>query len=82
MLTVGVDFVPAPMTREALAWAAGFFDGEGNTSLSNRGQLTLQIGQSGDTELLDRFRITVGEGVVRGPYVARGGRKPVFVFSA
>lgn len=55
--------------REELAWAAGFFDGEGSTSLSKyRSQptspgLAVSIGQIG-REALDRFQRAV-EGLGR-----------------
>lgn len=55
-----------------LAWAAGFFDGEGHISAkSNRQgpwlQLKLTIGQT-DRQVLDRFQKAVGLGRVYGPY--------------
>ena len=49
-----------------LAWAAGFFDGEGCITLS-RGLPTLSIAQV-DREVLDRFKRAVGPGSVNGPY--------------
>ena len=59
-----------------LAWAAGFFDGEGSTFLNNRGArgrrwrptVRLGIGQT-DVRPLERFKAAVGGlGTVRGPY--------------
>ena len=51
-----------------IAWAAGFFDGEGTTSYSPATKATrIQISQK-DPELLHRFREAVGVGVVKGPY--------------
>jgi hypothetical protein len=51
------------LNREELAWAAGFFDGEGSTSLrqikGGYSGLTLDIGQK-DREVLDRFQAAVG----------------------
>lgn len=68
------------MNPSELAWAAGFFDGEGTTcvlrghpDLSRRKrrsycQLNLTVGQKERTTL-DRFRSAVGGlGKVRGPY--------------
>lgn len=64
---------------EELAWAAGFFDGEGNVYLqTHRSQvesggvrrtpiLCVQISQK-DREPLDRFSRAVGVEGVRGPY--------------
>lgn len=64
------------VNREALAWAAGFFDGEGSTTLQNanstrpRDYLTpqLTISQHGSPECLVRFQAAVGGlGKLRGP---------------
>lgn len=56
---------------EELAWAAGFFDGDGNVyySASERRtpRLIIQIDQV-IREPLDRFVAAVGEGKVLGPY--------------
>lgn len=52
------------MNREELAWAAGFFDGEGTTSYERsgqHGQLRLQVGQK-DRRPLDRFQAALGVG--------------------
>jgi hypothetical protein len=65
-----------------LAWAAGFFDGEGNANYCVRRyrdghgvsrSLTVQISQVGRASL-DRFAGAVGVGHVTGPYRKRGGR--------
>lgn len=73
-----------------LAWAAGFFDGEGNVSMYTkkspmqsirRPYLVVQIGQGGSTEELERFVKAVGiEGAtVLGPYGPYGkARLPVY----
>ena len=56
--------------REELAWAAGFFDGEGHVRCRRSNttkQLILQVNQVG-RETLDRLRQTVGFGTVDGPY--------------
>lgn len=54
-----------------IAWAAGFFDGEGCTSVSRKGpwrQVQMFVAQSGSPVLLHRFRRAVQTGRVRGPY--------------
>lgn len=57
--------------REELAWAAGFFDGEGSTYYHGRTETSsvvkLHVGQK-DRRALDRFRAAVGIGVVYGPH--------------
>ena len=68
----------AEKTKEIeLAWAAGFFDGEGNCSYfdvpskyseKSYARITLQIAQT-DRRVLDRFGLAVGyPGRVNGPY--------------
>jgi hypothetical protein len=71
------------INREEIAWAAGFFDGEGSTLLSKKYQVSLSIGQSGDEAppILERMNHALGAlGTVRGPYV-RGTHKPAYVLS-
>lgn len=55
-----------------LAWAAGFYDGEGSTSSSyknNYRQISMAINQAGDPCTLNRFCEAVGNlGTVKGPY--------------
>lgn len=68
--TVKNVILPAPLTE--VAWAAGFFDGEGNVSVTNKRlnsrTIMVQIGQV-DREVLDRFKAAVGGvGNVNGPY--------------
>ncbi len=74
---------------ELIAWAAGFYEGEGSISCTDRRvmeihgkrrtpQLLLSIGQR-DKEPLNKFREAVDCGFVRGPYVNRGA---TFVFTA
>jgi hypothetical protein len=54
--------------REELAWAAGFFDGEGCFSYTERaGYGVATIGQT-DMRALERFRCAVGVGKIYGPY--------------
>ncbi len=51
-----------------LAWAAGFFDGEGCVHVHRRDQIVqLQVGQTEETTL-QRFAKAVGLGNVTGPY--------------
>lgn len=57
------------MNRENLAWAAGFFDGEGHTRHDKKKRtIRIQIPQTKSPELLLKFKGAVGVGVVRGPY--------------
>lgn len=63
--------------REALAWAAGFFDGEGTiAAYHHRGadraaKPVIRIAQV-DRRPLDRFRLAVGRGSVIGPIIPKG----------
>jgi hypothetical protein len=80
------------MNLKELAWAAGFFDGEGHIG-AGRSSLHfdrpkirpyaivyLKIGQT-DRRPLDRFRDAVGCGAVRGPYkYNRPNNKPIWVW--
>lgn len=70
-----VELADCEMER---AWAAGFFDGEGNVSISTRGYLLVQIAQC-DQEPLIRFQHAVRCGRVLGPY-RRAKCKPFWVF--
>lgn len=73
---------PRTFNREELAWAAGFFDGEGHTRVravqTNRKNPQVTIGlvisQAGAPELLERFKRAVGVGAVNGPYEYRHRR--------
>jgi hypothetical protein len=62
------------VSSEEVAWAAGFFDGEGTTGTYRDGSTTtkrcrIQISASqNDREVLDRFAMIVGVGKVGGPY--------------
>ena len=59
------------MNREELAWAAGFFDGEGGTYIYRSRRLTLTISQI-HPEVLHRFKDAIGGlGFFGGPYVKR-----------
>ena len=58
-----------------LAWAAGFFDGEGCSCIQRRqgGKylgIALQISQC-NIENLERFLAAVDQGTIRGPYIGR-----------
>jgi hypothetical protein len=68
--------VPQPLDRELLAWAAGFFDGEGSTiakgtrARPHYHQLLLSVPQSGSQlpEVLERFQqAALGTGRIDGP---------------
>lgn len=62
-------------TREDLAWAAGFIDGEGGTYCSGpetaRAGLLLKAGQA-ERSTLERMRDSLGLGTVYGPYKTAG----------
>lgn len=75
-----------------LAWAAGFFDGEGCTTFAmsktrktrnNKPYplLFIDIGQV-DRRPLDRFLEAVGEGNVNGPYDGKGKRQDFYHFKS
>lgn len=57
------------MKATELAWAAGFFDGEGCTSIKqgSRISLRLSVGQTNQITL-KRFQNAVGYGTINGPY--------------
>lgn len=60
-------------TETELAWAAGFFDGEGSAVLSPSagGKLYARVSIGQNTrEALDRFCAAVGVGKVYGPYTS------------
>lgn len=73
------------MDRTELAWAAGFWDGEGSAYLSGSSdrvtkQPHARINQSSTTgvpEVLVRFRSVVGFGKVQGPDL-KDGREPLY----
>lgn len=72
--------------REELAWAAGFFDGEGCFCFSEAGQYVCVSITQTERDPLDRFERAVGLGKVNGPYGQhsqdRWSRKPQYVFRA
>jgi hypothetical protein len=54
--------------RSELAWAAGFFDGEGHSGIRTFPCPTVSISQT-EPSTLERFQAAVGGiGVIRGPY--------------
>lgn len=71
------------LNREHLAWAAGFFDGEGHSRKGDR-SLAVTISQADSPDLLERFRRAVGVGTIRGPYThrARPKQRPFYVYDA
>jgi hypothetical protein len=60
------------INREELAWAAGFFDGEGNVRQTKTRSLAMVISQASDDgvpEVLLRFQKAVGGlGTIEGPF--------------
>ena len=66
-----------------LAWAAGFFDGEGWAAAKERGvQARInQAGHDGVPEVLVKFRRIVGVGRLKGP-VLEEGKQPLYYWEA
>lgn len=69
-----------------LAWAAGFFDGEGTTTTQHSKRrlsgARLSVSQV-HREPLDRFRAALcGLGRVHGPYKREGNRRPQYIWRA
>lgn len=58
------------------AWAAGFFDGEGCSTLSS-GYISISIAQN-HIEVLERFKKIVGLGAVSGPYLTTNENRNPF----
>jgi len=69
------------LPREDLAWAAGFFDGEGHVSCPNpqKGRMLLSVGQT-DTRPLERLQQLFGVGAIYGPFT-KDRRKPYWQWS-
>jgi hypothetical protein len=72
-----------------LAWAAGFFDGEGSVgryasgrSFNKENPPTYpKVGiHNTDIELLERFRLAVGLGSIDGPMIKKVGHKPIYKY--
>lgn len=69
-----------------IAWAAGYFDGEGSAGYYNgkgtyalNGSARLAIGGTQEVELFRFQSAVLGLGTVRGPYIAKGlGKKPMY----
>lgn len=73
--------------REELAWAAGFFDGEGSFSWTNTAAVGCAVINQASKEPLERFQSAVGGlGKIYGPYQPRHkdhwSRKPQWAFRA
>lgn len=49
--------------KTELAWAAGFFDGEGNVGCTKNNVIRLKVSQI-DRQVLDRFKATIGFGII------------------
>lgn len=62
-----------------LAWAAGFYDGEGTICFTCSKQLSIIIGQV-EKEPLLHFRRAVGAGKVAGPYKKKKPQRPMFFY--
>lgn len=76
------------MSNIELAWAAGFFDGEGNTHLRkpSKGTKTgttsvpmLSVGQA-EPSTLQRFLGAVGIGAIDGPMRPRNNNRPLWTY--
>ena len=76
-----MSFIP---NREELAWAAGFFDGEGHVGAVRPAKKFQRIDFAQiaitqiDRYVLDRFRDAVGVGKVYGPYRQQGRSQPQY----
>ena len=71
------------MESHELAWAAGFFDGEGWANRQGRG-VNSRINQAsldGTPEVLTKFQRIVGVGRIHGPVLAEG-RQPLYYWDA
>jgi hypothetical protein len=80
----GLTFAEPP--RRSAAWAAGLFDAEGSTSLSDRsGRVGYKVIESAVTqggsdlpEELLRFADCAALGRIYGPYVQEGANEPIY----
>jgi LAGLIDADG-like domain len=82
-----VRFVAFRPDREELAWAAGFFDGEGCFSWTAKSAWGCAVIGQSNRESLERFQRAVGDlGKIYGPYKSRHkdrwSRKEQWVFRA
>jgi hypothetical protein len=66
-----------------LAWAAGFFDGEGWANRQRRGAQSRinQAGLDGIPEVLTKFRRILGVGRIHGPVIV-DGKQPLYYWEA
>src|SRR2546430_3592500 len=71
------------MDNHDLAWAAGFFDGEGWAAFQHRGTRARinQTGLDGVPEVLLKFQRIVGVGRIDGPLL-KEGKKPLYYWEA
>ena len=71
------------METHDLAWAAGFFDGEGWANRQRRGVHSRinQAGLDGIPEVLTKFQRIVGVGRIKGPVIVEG-RQPLYFWEA
>ena len=86
---MGLRFDASPIN--SFAWAAGLFDAEGSTSLSDHRsheghkmvEASITQGSKGDMpDELTRFVSVIGLGKVYGPYQQEGANEPVFRWRA
>lgn len=89
-MSVPLSMLGIMVDREELAWAAGFYDGEGCTwareagRRKNRGGFIGMCVQQADRRPLDRFHAAVlGIGTIKGPYshASAKGRQPLHSWS-
>lgn len=66
------------MNREELAWAAGFFDGEGHMAARKWRTSQIGVGQSEVSTLVRFQRAVRGIGCVYGPYRAANSPRPTY----
>jgi hypothetical protein len=73
------------VTREGLAWAAGFFDGEGSfITVRDGGHIgcMVSVGQTDDEPLHKFMAVFNGIGAVNGPYArAKPNERPMFYYT-
>lgn len=67
-----------PVAKLEIAWAAGFFDGEGHTSCT--ASLAITVGQVNRNNLQRFMEAVNGAGKIYGPY--KKGGKPIFTYQA
>ena len=92
-----VSMISEAIDKKELAWAAGFFDGEGNVTFGSKPYhrkdgsvfkgVIAQIAQAGGIDeppqVLTRFRNAVGRGTIMGPYIQkRPNHSPMWRYQA